>query len=102
MLPAVGLALYYHEIWWLFYSFGAIISIWGLIDLLFDKRRGLFSMSNYEFDGVRCFVNIISNIASWTIGMCLTETFIDGYVLGNFFSLHTYMILLLSGKTFLV
>lgn len=46
--------------------------------MLFDKSRGLFSMSNWEFDGVKCFANVLSNLASWIVGWCLTGSFLDG------------------------
>ena len=45
ILPAAGWALYHYEIWWGFYIVGGLLLLWGLQDLLFDKSRGLFSMS---------------------------------------------------------
>ena len=60
-------------------------------DLFFDKSRGLFSMSNWEFDGVKCFANVLSNVVSWVIGWCYTGSFLDGLILGAYISLPAYM-----------
>lgn len=92
ILPAAGWALYHHEIWWGFYIVGGLLLLWELQDILFDKSRGLFSMSNWEFDGVKCFVNILSIVVSWIIGWCLTGSFLDGFILGVYFSLLVYMV----------
>ena len=91
ILPAAGWALYHYEIWWGFYIVGGLLLLWGLQDLFFDKSRGLFSMSNWEFDGVKCFANVLSNVVSWVIGWCYTGSFLDGLILGAYISLPAYM-----------
>ena len=92
ILPVAGWALYHYEIWYGFYIVGGLLLIWELQDILFDKSRGLFSISNREFDGVKCFANTLSNVVSWMIGWCLTGSFLDGFILGVYFSLPAYMI----------
>lgn len=93
LLPAAGWALYHYEIWWGFYIVGGLFLLWELQDMLFDKSRGLFSMSNCEFDGTKCIANVLSNVISWIIGWCYTGSFLDGLILGTFFSLPMYMAL---------